>query len=560
MSTKCKLLVATLALAALLAGAGLGWAAPKITAASADPTPVAAGDVLKLVVQLDDPQGTVAKVTGTVREYPEFTGVFAKAADGSWTFVFPIPGEAPPATYHLDLALEGADGKPIAPAEGSKTAIDMVVAMIGATPAPQPAAATGPQITSAVAEPASVKAGDNVRFVVRLTGEVQKMVGTIREASDMSTPFTKEAEGTWVFALPVPNGAPAGEYHIDLELFGADGKSLKAAGPSFITLTIQGEVAPPEPPAPAAPEPKPDLVATEVTTAAGAKLLVRSPYRGYAAWYKGQLHCHTTNSDGRCAPPQLEAKYRQAGNDWLAITDHETQTPNPTAEGGQEVPVFIIAEEHGTAEGHTNIIGASGHVAARPCQEAINLAVAKGGMFMLNHPDWNANYDQRELDRLTGYHFIEIMNAGCLGSGMQDGTRVWDYVLGKGRVVWGVATDDFHGGPTGNVANGFVMVNAPELTAQAILDNLRNGNFYSTQGPVLNITLEGDSLVVKSEEALSVFFRGPHGLAYQVSEIEPPQRLDVRYRLQGDEGYVRVEIYSPTGKRAWSQPIFVQKQ
>ena len=41
-----------------------------------------------------------------------------------------------------------------------------------------------------------------------------------------------------------------------------------------------------------------------------------------AIWYKGNLHTHTTRSDGRKSPEEVMALYRDHGYDFLALTDH----------------------------------------------------------------------------------------------------------------------------------------------------------------------------------------------------------------------------------------------
>src|SRR3989442_1324587 len=41
-------------------------------------------------------------------------------------------------------------------------------------------------------------------------------------------------------------------------------------------------------------------------------------------WLRGNLHAHTTFSDGVKDPAQLIAAYEALGYDFLAITDHET--------------------------------------------------------------------------------------------------------------------------------------------------------------------------------------------------------------------------------------------
>ena len=50
------------------------------------------------------------------------------------------------------------------------------------------------------------------------------------------------------------------------------------------------------------------------------------PVRAGEGWYKGDLHSHTFHSDARGAPELLHAAARQAGLDFLAVTDHNTTT------------------------------------------------------------------------------------------------------------------------------------------------------------------------------------------------------------------------------------------
>ena len=39
-------------------------------------------------------------------------------------------------------------------------------------------------------------------------------------------------------------------------------------------------------------------------------------------WVKGNLHCHTTNSDGRVAPQERLDQYVAQGYDFLCLSDH----------------------------------------------------------------------------------------------------------------------------------------------------------------------------------------------------------------------------------------------
>ena len=40
-------------------------------------------------------------------------------------------------------------------------------------------------------------------------------------------------------------------------------------------------------------------------------------------WYKGNIHCHTTNSDGCLTPEEVVKIYKDQGYSFLAISDHD---------------------------------------------------------------------------------------------------------------------------------------------------------------------------------------------------------------------------------------------
>ena len=40
------------------------------------------------------------------------------------------------------------------------------------------------------------------------------------------------------------------------------------------------------------------------------------------SFYKANLHCHTTNSDGKWTPEQVKKAYRERGYSIVAFTDH----------------------------------------------------------------------------------------------------------------------------------------------------------------------------------------------------------------------------------------------
>jgi len=50
------------------------------------------------------------------------------------------------------------------------------------------------------------------------------------------------------------------------------------------------------------------------------------PFDGAGNWYKGNLHCHSTVSDGILTPEEVVSVYKRNGWDFLAFTDHRIFT------------------------------------------------------------------------------------------------------------------------------------------------------------------------------------------------------------------------------------------
>ena len=83
------------------------------------------------------------------------------------------------------------------------------------------------------------------------------------------------------------------------------------------------------------------------------------PLRRGARWYSGALHVHTVHSDGKLTVDEVSRLAREAGLDFLAITDH-----NNTVHQVDPVPadglLRIVGEEVTTPGGHASVWGLGG--------------------------------------------------------------------------------------------------------------------------------------------------------------------------------------------------------
>ncbi|PZF81358.1 PHP domain-containing protein [Jiangella anatolica] len=209
---------------------------------------------------------------------------------------------------------------------------------------------------------------------------------------------------------------------------------------------------------------------------------------------------------------------------------------------------------------------------------------AAGGIAQINHPNLHWSVGRKDLLGLPQPYLMEIWNAfslaGNLG-GVDDGgdrapatEELWDELLSDGVRVWGTASDDVHeyaafddrDAPTPGKA--WIVVRAGSLDQESIMNALRDGHFYASTGIVVDRYTAGPDSVEISLAAIPGWrsakfvgltrfrtrFTGRGGrLLAEMAGANP------RYRIRGDEGYVRATIVDADGRRAWTQPVFVER-
>ena len=63
-------------------------------------------------------------------------------------------------------------------------------------------------------------------------------------------------------------------------------------------------------------------------------------------FYKANLHCHTTVSDGLWTPEETKKNYMEQGYSIVAFTDHDVMIPHPELEDESFLPLpdLILAD------------------------------------------------------------------------------------------------------------------------------------------------------------------------------------------------------------------------
>jgi hypothetical protein len=286
-------------------------------------------------------------------------------------------------------------------------------------------------------------------------------------------------------------------------------------------------------------------------------------------WWRGQLHVHTTNSDGADSPAATIAFYERLGYDFIALTDHNAvpsaadmargeagAAGERAAAPGRALLVIPGTEYRGAKNGpELGVVGVREvlpqGLSVRAYQQA---AVASGGFVAFNHPLWDFHHwPIYWMLGLEGCHALEIYN-GVIEwlAGTAECPIVWDTMLTCGHRIFGTATDDAHEARHRGWAS--VMVNAPALEEKAIVAALKRGDFYATTGVTIReIRVEGAELVVESDNAQEIRFFCERG-RLRLREAGPVARCPIG---EGDV-YLRAELWGAGTAKAWTNPVFVE--
>ncbi len=316
-------------------------------------------------------------------------------------------------------------------------------------------------------------------------------------------------------------------------------------------------------------------------------------------WFKGNLHSHTTNSDGTLTPEQTVKAYAQAGYSFMALTDHDVytdyreqlNTKDFIVLPGLEASAVLVDENYkiATKVHHINAILGTCRMQAQAslpmfhhmenyeskffinnweglnvAQEIIDDLNNRGMLTTYNHPIWS-RVEESEFVGLNDIWAFEIFNYGTeLESGTGYGDMHWDMILRKGKHLCAFASDDNHNLPELDDAfGGYIVVSADELSHEAIITELIAGNYYSSSGAEIYQwgVKEGKAFVECSNAENITFYCGN-----QINDGRTVFSLNkedgictAEYELKGHEEYIRVVCVDINGKKAWSNPIWIKE-
>ncbi|MGC9316542.1 MAG: PHP domain-containing protein [Armatimonadota bacterium] len=281
-------------------------------------------------------------------------------------------------------------------------------------------------------------------------------------------------------------------------------------------------------------------------------------------WLRGNLHLHTTGSDGELTPQEAVDGYAEEGYDFLSITDHDCVTEVASLDGrGMTLLPGIEIAPPGAELGQTiHVVGIGAREEAPStgeAQEAIDALAAVSEVCFVAHPSWSSLTfaDILELEGIMG---VEVFNATCRrGVGRGTSEVQWDNLLARGRRLFGLAVDDAHCHYDDRYG-GWIMLRSEDRSPEAIYRALQEGHFYASSGPrIEHVEVDGEEVHVECSPCVEVFAVCPlpgkgwtnwrHG-----GGREAATQFDLQMRPGTDP--VRIVVVDERGQRAWTNPFW----
>jgi len=308
-------------------------------------------------------------------------------------------------------------------------------------------------------------------------------------------------------------------------------------------------------------------------------------------FYKANLHCHSTCSDGKFTPEHLKEIYKERGYSILAYSDHNAVIPHNDLRDEDFLP--ITAAEYNFDEelspekpiwgkiktyhinfyskdpNRTDFIDFERTHSVENIQKVINDANAAGFLVQYNHPRWSYQTVNDFID-LEGLFAFEVLNYGC-ETEMHNGWAEYEYdcYCRNGKRAAAVATDDNHSfaedinGPYNDCFGGWTMIKAPALEYDAVMGALERKECYATNGPTIeefyiDAYEDKDVLHIKCSPVMSLLVLTDSRLVSLKRELGDTV-VDHVVEFPKGSNFYRLECMQKDGKKAVSRAVFADE-
>ena len=324
-------------------------------------------------------------------------------------------------------------------------------------------------------------------------------------------------------------------------------------------------------------------------------------------FYKANLHCHTTYSDGKRTPEEVKNIYKGLGYSIVAYTDHdilishsylddenflalhgfEVEVDQPPREDGRPTKcchICMVALEpdnmvqplwhrsrylFSNAPSHREEVlfdesqpDYERRFGGEGISEIMQTMRSKGFFVTYNHPTWSLE-DFTDYTAYNGMHAFEMFNGGCIEAGYDDyNPRVYDDILREGNRIYCIGADDNHnysadGTRYSDSGWAWTVIKADSLDYRAVTRALEDGNFYASEGPEIEeLWYEDGKVHVKCSTADKIFCTYDIRKAHRVFDESGEGINEAEFALADNYGYFRITVVDKQGRHACTNAYF----
>lgn len=294
-------------------------------------------------------------------------------------------------------------------------------------------------------------------------------------------------------------------------------------------------------------------------------------------WSRANFHTHTKVDKGinECPeyPDVVWADYQKYGYDILSFSNHNALTEFP---GDTSRQIWVYEHGWNPLKFHKLVFFSDSNSVPRvlpwdnlfpifPSQKQfmLDLLARDADFLVFNHPDRTFCVSEKDMERVTGYRFIEAY------AGKPTAMRHWDEALSAGHYSFCLISDDCHdSGNPQKIAIRCSWLNTDSHRWEDVREVLLSGCFYTMSLPsweeegiegkidrnrilpgIKNIALQGDTINLSLTDAAEyIKFIGQDG--FTLDSI--PGAFQAQYILPSEEPYARIEAAFPEGIRIYT--------
>ncbi len=294
-------------------------------------------------------------------------------------------------------------------------------------------------------------------------------------------------------------------------------------------------------------------------------------------FYKANLHCHTTVSDGRFSPEEIKKLYKEKGYNVVAFTDHRVLCPHLELQDEEFVALTALEFDcnepdvawPATKTYHLNFIAKDKNKtefvpfervhSVDGINKVIKEAKEAGFLCTFNHPRWSMNKSEDiiGIENLTAFEIYNTAAEFDLFNG--DGEYEYELFCRAGGKSGVVAADDTH--KPQDMFGGFTIISAQNLSYESIINALENGDYYASTGPLIEeLIIEDKILKIKTSPCYKIgVFTESRWSALKYSETKENTLTEASLNINFPFKYIRLVVVDKNNNRLFTRAYFKEE-